>query len=435
MERYNRLYSWVNSVRGSIDVSLATKLSYYVLLLKYVELRQLDCYKELYSVSYLPVLFGEKINVEQLIDYFRDIENELRIPDGIISQGFENITKRGSSLRTMKESLNLVDSLKIDNEEQLEDVLEEIMGLEFSSYVKSASEVITSSDLAKLEGRLLKAPSDATIYDGYCGYATSIMEASEKDSQLVIRDINMGVLAIGVINLIIHGRTIESVLCGDSNFDTERHYQYVISEPPINVPRDEGYLEHLSNMHPPIFNRRTVEIERSINAIADGGRGVILVPMSFLSSGGTIGDFRKNLLEQGMIESVVQLPPGAISAVSVSTALVLIDKAKHNNSVLFIDTADYWVKRHIGCTLDTEGLSAILDIDGKRAEISGVSAVVSLSEIAENDYNLTPRFYTAPDLSGNYQAIDTRRLLMDVNKLEYDLRTVCKDLNYLRQEK
>ena len=425
-------FAWFNRLRHVIEASVAFKLTYYALFLKYVEINNFTSYKEPYSLSYLSMLYGDRIDENAITQYLYDIEKELLITGGIISQSFSDLLKRVSDKKAVKDILSMVYELNIDSNQKIVEIFDEVMELEYTYAGKSGGEYSTNKSLAKLESKLLNVTAGSQIYDGYCGYGTSICEASKEDTQLFIRDINTEALSIATINLIIHGKNIKNVTCGDSNFDCENKYKYVISEPPFNIHRDDEYIIHLNSVLP-IVSRTTVEIERSIQSLSDDGRAVILVPTGFLFRSSTTAELRKNLIEKNEIEAVIELPENVLSGTGVRTAILVINKQKKNDKVYIMDSSSFWTKEARFITrINDENIATIIEMINEQKDVPGMASLVDHKKIAENDFNLTPSWYIMSGSSEGYIKIDCADMIENGRKLEKEVIKICEELDILR---
>src|SRR5699024_8995730 len=132
------------------------------------------------------------------------------------------------------------------------------------------------------------------------------------------------------------------------NFDEDKKFNYVYSEPPfMNMPplllkeigdkAGESYIDTRSNLFEWVF------VNRVINSLEDEGIGVVVLRYSALYSQKD-EDIRKELINQNLIKAVIQLPAQLIPATGISTSLLVIQKQK-SDVVTFVDASNEFVEK------------------------------------------------------------------------------------------
>lgn len=124
-------------------------------------------------------------------------------------------------------------------------------------------------------------------------------------------------------------------------------------------------------------------------------RAVVLVPHSILvrTSGGE-KDFKKQLIEGGFIEAIIDLPAAILPFTNVRVALLVLNK-EPSGGVLFIDATNpvYDSELNEHHDLDIDLISKILE----NKETSKISYVASWNECRQNDFNLLVNRYVVSD--------------------------------------
>lgn len=138
-------------------------------------------------------------------------------------------------------------------------------------------------------------------------------------------------------------------------------------------------------------------------------RAVVVVPNSILfRTAAGERQFKADLLETGLLEAVIGLPPALLTTTSIPFSLLVLNKGVPADSVLFIDaTSEHFFEEKKGRgSLDAgrrtlKGLDEIVRVFERR-ESGPFSRVASREECEANDYNL---------LAGRYVASPEQELL------------------------
>ena len=395
------VWNYYDRVRGLLDQQTIFDISVYALLFKKAEIDKIKAYKEQYSLSFLSIVYGERVSSNDLVGYIKEIEEEYGIQDGILSESFSSIASRVTDASKVKAVFNTMYGMKIESKEDLMIVYDGMVNSFGVTGGRMQTESGTTRSLAKLEAVLLNAGEGEEIYDGYCGLGISLVEAGNSTNRYYIRDINRDVLAKAVISLIVHDRKIESAICGDSNIEDERKFDNAISEPPFNVRKDPKYLSS-ADPEGKIICSNSLEIERIIGSLKQDGRAVILVPAGLLFSGGKVAEFRryligKYMIDNSLVDAVVGLPTGVLPGTLVNAMLLVINKGKKDNNILMVNSESFWhVLKSRELTLGQDGIDALKDIVLSRKVIDSVSTMVTPEDIIDKDMNMSPNIYVNP---------------------------------------
>lgn len=109
-----------------------------------------------------------------------------------------------------------------------------------------------------------------------------------------------------------------------------------------------------------------------------------------------IFELKKKLINQGILEAVVSLPP-LYYGTNIPSCLVLLSN-KNNKEVTYIDATqndviNFYEKNEKNMSLTSDGIDKINEIISNKKTIKGVSIVKSYEEIIENEYDLTPAHF------------------------------------------
>ncbi|WP_281175420.1 N-6 DNA methylase [Methanogenium cariaci] len=142
-------------------------------------------------------------------------------------------------------------------------------------------------------------------------------------------------------------------------------------------------------------------MQHMIHHLAPKGRlGLVLANGSLSSQSGGEGDIRKNIVEADLVECIVAMPPQLFFTTQIPVSLWFISKDKtQKGKTLFIDA------RTMG-SMKSRKLRELTDEDigligktvsefeaGTLLDVAGFCAAVDTTQIAKQDYILTPGRY------------------------------------------
>ncbi|RYZ46629.1 MAG: type I restriction endonuclease subunit M, partial [Sphingobacteriales bacterium] len=171
-------------------------------------------------------------------------------------------------------------------------------------------------------------------------------------------------------------------------------------------------------------------------ANAEKGRVAVVVPHGVLFRLGTEKQIRESLVKDNLLEAVIGLPANLFFGTGISAAILIFNKAKRTDDVLFIDAgkeAEHGKKQnkmraqHINRIVDTyESFLA----GGGSMEKYSVRA--SLREIERNEFNLSISRYV--DTSEKKKKTDIYAIQRRMDELEREMNRARAEMNrYLKE--
>jgi type I restriction enzyme M protein len=143
----------------------------------------------------------------------------------------------------------------------------------------------------------------------------------------------------------------------------------------------------------------------------EGMMGVVM-PHGVLFRGSSEKAIRQGILNDDLLEAVVGLPAALFYGTGIPACLLIINKnkpAERKGKVLFINSELEYEEGKNQNKLRQQDIEKIVQTFDDYAEIKRYSKVVTLAEIAENDYNLNIRRYA--DTSPPPEIFDVRAIL------------------------
>lgn len=175
-----------------------------------------------------------------------------------------------------------------------------------------------------------------------------------------------------------------------------KQFDSVLSFPPFGM---RGKVNALNdNFHRFKFHKGSVlDIAHFEHILAQTkSKAVVLISVGFTYRSGTEEEFRKYLVQENYLDTIIQLPPNLHSATSIETTFFILNKHKTDDTVHFINLKDESFIKRDGRKLVFKSLDEIVDIYKGKKEIENISEIVTNKEIAKNNYSLAIDRYLIP---------------------------------------
>jgi type I restriction enzyme M protein len=141
--------------------------------------------------------------------------------------------------------------------------------------------------------------------------------------------------------------------------------------------------------------------------------------------GGAEKKIRQYLIDNNYIDCIIQLPDNLFFGTSIATCIMVLKKSKSENSTLFIDASQEFVKVTNNNKLSQENIETILNAFKDRKDIEHFAKLVPNNEIAEHEYNLSV---------SNYVEKEDMREKIDIKKLNAEIEEIVAREQILRDE-
>ena len=350
----------------------------------------------------------EKANPDRLYGIFGDTNwaNKGKITDALMTDLVEHFSKLHlSNAKTQHEMLG--------------DAYEYLIKKFADLQNKKAGEFYTPRTVVTLLTNILDPNDSETIYDPACGTAGMLLEASSQIKQkkqdirklkLFGQESNLNTASIAKINLFLHGLDDFKIIRGDTlrepaftKNDNLTKFDCVIANPPFSLKnwgyelwKTDPYNRKFAGL-PPNSYGDYAWVQHMISSMKeDTGRVGVVVSGGALyrSSEKTIR--QKILQEHDYLESVIQLGSDIFYGTTVAPCILIFKATKNpkeKQNVFLINASNmYHPGRRQNFLLDVH-IKEIFEIYKKRKEIQYRSKLVTISEIQENDWNLSVTRY------------------------------------------
>lgn len=299
---------------------------------------------------------------------------------------------------------------------------------------KKGGEFYTPSEVVQLLVALLKPHAGMRIYDPTAGSGGMLVQtrnhlASHGENpfnlSLFGQEMNLNTWAICKMNMFLHGVYSADIRKGDTLREPQHAqngelmtFDRVIANPPFSLKKwgkeeaDSDSYGRFPYGTPPKDAGDLAFVQHMIASLnAEGMMGVVM-PHGVLFRGASEKAIRRGILKDDLLEAVVGLPAALFYGTGIPACLLIINKNKpadRKGKVLFINSELEFEEGKNQNKLRHQDIEKIVQTFDDYAEIKRYSKVVTLDEIAENDYNLNIRRYA--DTSPPPEIFDVRAVL------------------------
>ena len=311
---------------------------------------------------------------------------------------------------------------------------------------KKGGEFYTPRAVVRLIVELLRPEEGMRICDPTAGSggmliftAQYVAEQGGEPQNLTLhgQERNLGTLAAGKLNLLLHGLPAARLEAGDVIAEpgladeAGRLFSYdrVIANPPFSLkhwghdfaPHDPHHRFDRYGAIPPRTRGDLAFLLHMLSVTNAGGMVGVVMPHGVLFRGGAEGKIRRGIVEADLFEAVIGLAPNLFFGASIPVAVLVLNRAKppeRRGKVLFVDAAQEGCFRKGSAQnhLDPEQVSRIAAAYHAFAEADRFAHVADREEIAANDFNLNIARYV--DTSEPPEVMSVEQALAELREAE-----------------
>ena len=301
---------------------------------------------------------------------------------------------------------------------------------------KKGGQFYTPRSVVELLIEMLE-PYKGRVFDPCCGSGGMFVQSEKfiKGHQGKINDIsiygqesNQTTWRLAKMNLAIRGIDSSQVQWNNegsflNNAHKDLKTDFIIANPPFNVSDWSGDLLRKDGRWkygtPPTGNANYAWIQHFIYHLAPSGQaGFVLAKGSLTSKTSGEGDIRKNLIVEGLVDCIVNMPAKLFLNTQIPASLWFMSRNRSNgkfrdrsNEILFIDARNmgHLINRRTR-EFSKEDIQTIAETyhnwrnaDGDYEDIKGFCNSASIEKVRELDYVLTPgRFVGLADVEDDF---------------------------------
>ena len=348
----------------------------------------------------------------------------------------ESVAKRNERLRKLMDG---VGEMRLGNYQDnaidaFGDAYEFLIAMYASNAGKSGGEFFTPQEVSELLTRIAVDGRESVnkVYDPACGSGSLLLKAVKVLGRDKVRngfygqEINLTTYNLCRINMFLHDIPYDrfDIALGDTLTDPkhwdDEPFEAIVSNPPYSIRwegKDNPTLINDPRFAPagilaPPSKADFAFILHSLAWLAPDGVAAIVCFPGIFYRGGAEAKIRKWLVDNNAVDAVIQLPDNLFFGTSIATCILVLRKAKRDNSVLFLDASKDCVKVTNANKLTDANIAAIHRDWAARQTIPHRAALVPAEAIEAQGYTLSVSAYVQPE--DTHETIDIRALEADI---------------------
>lgn len=321
---------------------------------------------------------------------------------------------------------------------------------------KKGGEFFTPHEISVLLAKLMKPESGARIYDPTCGSGSLLITVAEevpfkkgthiRDCSLYGQESNGGTWALAKMNMFLHEMDAAQIEWGDTinnpkliEGDHLMKFDIVVANPPFSLAK-WGHEEASNDVYkrftrgiPPKTKGDFAFILHMIESAVEGsGKVGVIVPHGVLFRGSSERAIRESLIRENLLEAVIGLPSNLFFGTGIPAAILIFNKGKKHQDVLFIDASKDFEAGKKQNKLKEHHMTKVMDAYDKFESIEKYAHRATFKEIETNDFNLNiPRYV---DTFEAEEVVDLKEVQQKIETLETNLTKVKAEIkSYLHE--
>lgn len=281
---------------------------------------------------------------------------------------------------------------------------------------------------------LLPIKDNMAIYNPASGSGDFIVESAKKAKIYAFgEETNINNYNICMTNLWIHD--IYNKRIQENIGENFRLADVAVGNPPFagdskeeinkNIALQDIYYKYGIPITASTYTKFLVMMLESIN---DNGQMAIILPHGFLfKKTNAECEVRKKLIRNNYIEAVISLPEKLFFNTKIPVVILIINKAKRESDVLFIDASREYSSKRKNNILSDKNINKIVETYRKKEIIQNYSYVAKIQEIEKNNYDLNIRKYVRFQQKTNQ--INQEETKEKIYELENEKRCIQDKIN------
>ena len=342
--------------------------------------------------------------------------------------------------------MDLGESFEDNKIDAFGDAYEFLMTMYASNAGKSGGEFFTPQEVSELLAMLTAADGHEirSVYDPACGSGSLLLKFSKTigkenpNLKYYGQEINPTTYNLCRINMFLHNINYDNfdIQLGDTLINPlHRDYEpfdAIVSNPPYSIPWEGSKNPLLINddrysgpgVLAPDSTADLAFTLHMLKSLAERGTAAIVEFPGVLYRGGKEKAIRHWLIENNYIDTIIQLPANLFFGVTIATCIIVLRKGtRPDNKILFIDASQEFIHPGNKNKLSSKNIDNIYNTFIQRSEKPHFSKLVPISEILENDSNLS---------ISSYIEQEDKREVIDIAGVNASLATLIaegKELN------
>jgi len=379
------------------------------------------------------------------------LENVFRNIDFNSEPALGQTRERNRRLKLLLEDFNLLDLTPshLEGRDVIGDVYEYLIGRFAAGAGKKAGEFYTPPEVSTLLAALLDPTPGARICDPACGSGSLLIKVARKvgsdNFSLFGQESNGSTWALCKMNMFLHGMDSARIEWCDT-INSPRlvedkglmKFDLVVANPPFSLDKwgaDTARQDRFNRFWrgvPPKSKGDFAFISHMIESTNTEGRVAVIIPHGVLFRGGAEGVIREALIRENLVDGVIGLPPNLFYGTSIQTAILVLNRAKRDRSIVFIDASREYAEGKSQNSLRTKDIEKIVATYQGRLGTPQYSHCASIEEAIEKDCSLNISRYV--DISTPTKEVNINALQKQIDSLEVELMDASSELKRLLGE-
>ncbi|MBO9200604.1 MULTISPECIES: type I restriction-modification system subunit M [Niastella] len=325
---------------------------------------------------------------------------------------------------------------------------------------KKGGEFYTPHPVSELLAKLMMPKAGDRICDPTCGSGSLLITVAEqvpfregthlRDCSLFGQESNGGTWALAKMNMFLHGMDAAHIEWGDTlnqplliEGDHLMKFEIVVANPPFSLDKwgaeraaSDTYKRFMRGVPPKTKGDYAFVLHMIDTAVEGTGKVGVIVPHGVLFRGSSERQIRESLVRDNLLEAVIGLPSNLFFGTGIPAAILLFNKGKKTEDVLFIDASKDFESGKKQNTIREQHISRIVDTYKEYLKGGGEKEKyahrATLEEIEKNEFNLNiPRYV---DTFEKEEEIDIPAVQKRIEELDEELVKVKAEMNkYLKE--
>ncbi|WP_437729439.1 N-6 DNA methylase [Sorangium sp. So ce861] len=283
---------------------------------------------------------------------------------------------------------------------------------------KRSGEPLAPATVAELMAKLLDLSEGMRIHDPACGSGTLLVACAtyverrggdRRSLSIHGQEKSVDAWTLARINMLLNGLPNAQIEKGDTLRDPRStegghlvRHDRVLSVPPFGLTwwghdMAEHDPHHRFRYGVPPRNRGDFAfLQHMLASLHPTGRMAMLAPEGMLFRGGSEGEIRRRMLEDGLFDAVIGLPANLLPSTRDPTAILVLSRdkpASRKREVLFIDASRGFQEGRVKNRLGPEDVARIAEAFRAASDVAGYARLVDVDEIATSGFSLAVRRY------------------------------------------
>jgi type I restriction enzyme M protein len=325
-----------------------------------------------------------------------------------------------SSLRAV---IRFIDGINLSGSKPVTGYFSDILLEQFERTMGRREGQFTPPSVVRCIVESLGQDLTGTVYDPFCGTGELLVAAAGRGRPRLFGQVaNARSFRMTWLNTALHDCPADLRKGGLSPFDdtfADAKFDFVLANPPFNLAGEDFSRRSWPFGEPPRNNANFAWLQHIVGKLTPRGRAAVLMPnMTGMSRGPQDMVIRRGMVEAGVVDSVIALPPHLFRSTPIPTTLWVlrgIDPEASPSDIRFVDaTTTGRMTDRTHRVLDERDVEHIVGGQHDRR-------VVSLEEVRANDYVLHPPVYLRRPTASRA-----------VEDIQAEVESLTRELDHLR---